>query len=118
MYYRGAARAILVYDMTKKSSFEKLQKWVDELKERGPDGIVLCVAANKCDLEEGREVGGRGRGVRPKEWSGLLRDVGEERRETWPHLPWSRTSSARARRRGPRASQAGRGASQRTSCCG
>ena len=42
--------------MTKKSSFEKLQKWVDELKERGPDGIVLCVAANKCDLEEGREV--------------------------------------------------------------
>ena len=56
MYYRGAAAAILVYDMTKKSSFEKLQKWVDELKERGPDGIVLCVAANKCDLEEGREV--------------------------------------------------------------
>ena len=48
MYYRGAAAAILVYDMTKKSSFEKLQKWVDELKERGPDGIVLCVAANKC----------------------------------------------------------------------
>ena len=47
MYYRGAAAAILVYDMTKKSSFEKLQKWVDELKERGPDGIVLCVAANK-----------------------------------------------------------------------
>mgnify|MGYP001222345660 CR=1 FL=1 len=56
MYYRGAAAAILVYDMTKKSSFEKLQKWVDELKERGPEGIVLCVAANKCDLEEGREV--------------------------------------------------------------
>ena len=26
------------------------------MKERGPDGIVLCVAANKCDLEEGREV--------------------------------------------------------------
>ena len=56
MYYRGAAAAILVYDMTKRSSFEKLQKWVDELKERGPEGIVLCVAANKCDLEEGREV--------------------------------------------------------------
>ena len=56
MYYRGAAAAILVYDMTKKTSFVKLQKWVDELKERGPEDIVLCVAANKCDLEDSREV--------------------------------------------------------------
>ena len=40
MYYRGAAAAILVYDMTKKSSFEKLQKWVDE---KLVDGLVLTV---------------------------------------------------------------------------
>merc|ERR1712224_1044095 len=81
MYYRGAAAAILVYDMTKRSSFEKLQKWVDELKERGPEGIVLCVAANKCDLERSRG-GGRGRGrICASIGSGLLRDVGEERRE-------------------------------------
>merc|ERR1712078_275313 len=56
MYYRGAAAAILVYDMTKRSSFEKLQKWVDELKERGNPNIVIALAGNKSDLASKRKV--------------------------------------------------------------
>jgi len=32
-YYRGASGAMLVFDVTKKSSFENLQKWLKELKE-------------------------------------------------------------------------------------
>jgi len=52
MYYRGAAAAILVYDICKKSSFQTLQKWVEELRCNGPSDIALIVCGNKTDLAE------------------------------------------------------------------
>jgi len=56
MYYRGASAAIIVYDITKQSSFETMKHWVDELKTRAPPNIVLGIAGNKVDLEEQRTV--------------------------------------------------------------
>lgn len=57
MYYRGAAAAIVVYDITRKESFKTLQNWIKELKQLGPENIIIAVAGNKCDLEEQRVVG-------------------------------------------------------------
>eukprot|EP00002_Diphylleia_rotans_P010949 TRINITY_DN216_c0_g1_i2.p2 TRINITY_DN216_c0_g1~~TRINITY_DN216_c0_g1_i2.p2 ORF type:complete len:124 (-),score=36.59 TRINITY_DN216_c0_g1_i2:550-921(-) len=56
MYYRGAAAAIVVYDITQKASFQTLQRWVKELRTLGPENIVIAIAGNKADLEENREV--------------------------------------------------------------
>lgn len=56
MYYRGAGAALLVYDVSKATSFEVLQSWVDELKSNGPPGIVLGLCGNKCDLDDDRQV--------------------------------------------------------------
>jgi small GTP-binding protein len=56
MYYRAAAAAIIVYDLTRKASFAVLQRWVTELQTKGPDGIVLAICGNKLDLEATREV--------------------------------------------------------------
>eukprot|EP01040_Poterioochromonas_malhamensis_P014649 gene14649-16247_t len=56
MYYRGAAAAILVYDITRMSTFRTLQNWVEELRSKGPKDIALAIAGNKADLEENREV--------------------------------------------------------------
>ncbi|XP_064610701.1 ras-related protein Rab-22A-like [Liolophura sinensis] len=56
MYYRGAAAAIVVYDVTKESSFHTVKDWVKELHRHGPPRIVLAIAGNKCDLEDLREV--------------------------------------------------------------
>ena len=56
MYYRGAAAAIVVYDITRKQSLQTLKNWVKELKQLGPDNIVIAIAGNKSDLEEKREV--------------------------------------------------------------
>jgi Ras-related protein Rab-22 len=56
MYYRGAAAAIVVYDITRKPSYATLQTWVEELKKHGPPNIVLAVAGNKSDLEDRRSV--------------------------------------------------------------
>lgn len=51
MYYRGAAAAILVFDISRPSTFQTLQLWVEELKAKGPPDIVLIVCGNKCDLD-------------------------------------------------------------------
>jgi len=56
MYYKGAAAAVIVYDITKPESFECLIRWVEELKVRAPPGIVIALAGNKCDLENERAI--------------------------------------------------------------
>ncbi|XP_064187220.1 ras-related protein Rab-31-like isoform X2 [Anguilla rostrata] len=56
MYYRGSAAAVVVYDITKLDSFQTLKKWVKELKEYGPEDIVVAIAGNKTDLGDIREV--------------------------------------------------------------
>ncbi|XP_027253565.1 ras-related protein Rab-31 isoform X8 [Cricetulus griseus] len=56
MYYRGSAAAVIVYDITKQDSFHTLKKWVKELKEHGPENIVMAIAGNKCDLSDIRSI--------------------------------------------------------------
>ena len=54
MYYRGAAAAIVVYDITQASSFVTLKNWVKELQTLGPENIVIAVCGNKVDQEDRR----------------------------------------------------------------
>ena len=56
MYYRGAAAAIIVYDITKASTFQTLKNWVRELQQLGPENIVLAVCGNMADKEAERQV--------------------------------------------------------------
>jgi GTPase SAR1 family protein len=56
MYYRGAAAAIIVYDITKAHSFQTLKTWVKELHQLGPENIVLAVCGNMADKESERAV--------------------------------------------------------------
>jgi len=56
-FYKDAAVAILVYDITRKETFDSLKNyWYSQLKENARDNIVLGVAGNKCDLYEKEEV--------------------------------------------------------------
>ncbi|CAN1258232.1 Ras-related protein RABF1 [Linum perenne] len=56
LYYRGAAVAVIVYDITSPESFKKAQYWVKELQKHGSPDIVLALVGNKADLHENREV--------------------------------------------------------------
>ncbi|KAE8715068.1 Ras-related protein Rab-5A [Hibiscus syriacus] len=56
MYYRGAAAAIIVYDMTNQASFERAKKWVQELQAQGNPNMVMALAGNKADLLDARKV--------------------------------------------------------------
>ncbi|KAK7320187.1 hypothetical protein RJT34_04923 [Clitoria ternatea] len=55
-YYRGALGALLVYDITRRSSYENVSKWLVELREFGGEDMVVILVGNKCDLSESREV--------------------------------------------------------------
>ena len=50
MYYRGAAAAVVVYDVTSRDSFARAQAWVRELQRQASPGLVIALAGNKADL--------------------------------------------------------------------
>merc|ERR1712188_142136 len=56
MYYRGAAAAVVVYDITNAESFARAKSWVKELQRQGSPNIVIALAGNKCDLASKRNV--------------------------------------------------------------
>jgi Ras-related protein Rab-21 len=56
LYYRDAQGAVLVYDITFRESFDKVQKWITELKTFCDKEIVIAVAGNKSDKESERQI--------------------------------------------------------------
>lgn len=56
MYYRGAAAALVVYDITSQESFQGAKTWIEELQRQGSADIVIGLAGNKMDLDTKREV--------------------------------------------------------------
>ncbi|XP_068982229.1 ras-related protein Rab-43 isoform X1 [Bombus flavifrons] len=55
-YYRSANGVIVVYDITKRSTFLSLQHWVEEVRRYTSSHVLLILVGNKCDLESLREV--------------------------------------------------------------
>ncbi|KAG8367926.1 hypothetical protein BUALT_Bualt16G0123500 [Buddleja alternifolia] len=55
-YYRGAVGAMLVYDMTKRQSFDHMARWLEELRAHADKNIVIMLIGNKCDLGTLRAV--------------------------------------------------------------
>ncbi|GMI73658.1 ARABIDOPSIS RAB GTPASE HOMOLOG A3, RAB GTPase homolog A3 [Hibiscus trionum] len=55
-YYRGALGAMLVYDISRRQSFDSLARWVEELRANSDNSIVIMLIGNKADLAEQRAV--------------------------------------------------------------
>ena len=57
IFYKDAGVAILVYDITRKDSFDEIKNyWYNQIKECAPKNIVIGIAANKYDLFESEQV--------------------------------------------------------------
>ena len=57
MFYKDATAAILVYDITRKESYDEMTKyWYKELLENAPDDVIIGIAANKADLYTQEQV--------------------------------------------------------------
>jgi len=59
-HYRRAAGAIIVYDVTKRSTFEHATSWLQNIKEMAEKNCITYLVGNKVDLvdmnEKNREV--------------------------------------------------------------
>ncbi|KAI6230991.1 hypothetical protein M3Y95_00334400 [Aphelenchoides besseyi] len=55
-YYRGAAGALLVYDMTKHVSYENVKRWLQELRDYADQNVAVMLVGNKADLRYLRAV--------------------------------------------------------------
>ncbi|CDP15958.1 unnamed protein product [Coffea canephora] len=49
-YYRGAVGALLVYDVTRRSTFENVERWLRELRDHTDPNVVVMLIGNKSDL--------------------------------------------------------------------
>ncbi|XAR49528.1 hypothetical protein NMG60_11032763 [Bertholletia excelsa] len=49
-YYRGAVGALLVYDVTRRPTFENVGRWLKELRDHTDPNIVVMLIGNKSDL--------------------------------------------------------------------
>ncbi|GAB2210037.1 hypothetical protein Droror1_Dr00015287 [Drosera rotundifolia] len=55
-YYRGAVGALVVYDITRRLTFESVSRWLDELSTHCDTTVAKMLIGNKCDLGNIRAV--------------------------------------------------------------
>ena len=55
-YYKGSRGALLVYDITRPSTFEDVEKWMTEIKEKVRGSLKIMIIGNKLDLTNERKV--------------------------------------------------------------
>ncbi|HMF33309.1 MAG TPA: Rab family GTPase, partial [Candidatus Lokiarchaeia archaeon] len=65
-YFREAEAGVMVFDVTRRETFEAIERWVSEARQGGKEGIKLILVGNKMDIperqvtfEEGAEMGKR-----------------------------------------------------------
>ena len=65
IFYQNASAVVLVYDITKRDTFEKIKEfWIKEIKENAPSDIIIALAGNKSDnyefevvtIQEGKDL--------------------------------------------------------------
>lgn len=52
-YYRGAAAALLVYDISRRATFRNCKTWLTEARACGNPQMVVILVGNKSDLSAG-----------------------------------------------------------------
>ncbi|XP_046909001.2 uncharacterized protein LOC124490522 [Dermatophagoides farinae] len=55
-YYRGAAGALMVYDITRRSTYNHLSSWLTDARNLTNPNTVIFLIGNKSDLDSQRDV--------------------------------------------------------------
>jgi small GTP-binding protein len=65
-YYRNCSGIIIVYDVTRRDSFDKVTDWISEVRRFVPT-VPLIVVGNKCDREDRQVPTADGQGLAEKQ---------------------------------------------------
>ena len=57
-YFRGASGALLVFDITRRSTFNSVTSWLHDLRQIAEDNIVVILVGNKSDLAPSSTISG------------------------------------------------------------
>ncbi|XP_028843151.1 ras-related protein Rab-37 isoform X1 [Denticeps clupeoides] len=74
-YYRDAQALLLLYDITRKSSFDNIRAWLTEIHEYAQKDVVIMLLGNKSDMAAERVI-------RPEEGEKLAKEYGVPFMET------------------------------------
>ncbi|KAL1306599.1 hypothetical protein AAFC00_005283 [Neodothiora populina] len=55
-YFRGASGALLVFDITRRSTFDAVTPWLHDLRQIAEENIVVILVGNKSDLASASTV--------------------------------------------------------------
>uniref|UniRef100_A0A1D1Z1J2 Ras-related protein RABA5a n=1 Tax=Anthurium amnicola TaxID=1678845 RepID=A0A1D1Z1J2_9ARAE len=55
-YYRGAVGALVVYDISRRQTFDSIGRWLNELQTHSDMNVITILVGNKTDLKDAREV--------------------------------------------------------------
>lgn len=51
-YYRGSIAALIIYDISKRDSFDNVARWVQEVRNHSHEKVNVVLVGNKSDLSE------------------------------------------------------------------
>lgn len=55
-YYRSAAGALVVYDVTRRETFNNVVTWLEEARNNGNQQMTMILVGNKSDMHQLRQV--------------------------------------------------------------
>jgi len=55
-YFRGAQGIVLVYDVTNRKSFKRIEHWMEQIEDNADKDVDKILVGNKCDLVNDRVV--------------------------------------------------------------
>ena len=55
-YFKGSKGVLIVYDITNYSSFESVDRWINEFRMKSEENSAIILVGNKNDIEEERKV--------------------------------------------------------------
>ena len=55
-YYKNSVCAIVVYDISRRETFDNVINWIEDCKLNSPKSVFIILVGNKSDLEEDRQV--------------------------------------------------------------
>ena len=55
-YFQSSHGLLVVYDITDRESFDKINFWMENIKNNAPENAKLILVGNKCDLANERKV--------------------------------------------------------------